>query len=219
MYIRCIDDDRIISFFSTAKGASETPYMNAEVRESLGLTGVPWVRMRQVHGCEVYEINSPIKEDIVLDGYDALLTDVRGICLVTGHADCIPVQLYDPVRQVIAAVHAGWRGTALGIAQKTADLMRDKYGCHDIKGYIGPGISKCCFEVGPEVIEAFGEYPSCIHGDHVDLKEINRIQLINSGIKEVKVSDICTYCDHRYISYRRDNKTRLRMGSGICMPL
>ena len=219
MYIKGLDDDNIISFFTTKKGAGRTPFTNEEVREVLGLTDVPWVRGRQVHGCEIFEVNSPIKEDLSLEGYDAFVTDVKGVCLVTGHADCIPVQLYDPEKEVIAAVHAGWRGTALNIAGKTAELLRDKYHCQDIKAWIGPGISKCCFEVGPEVVEAFKDYPECIYGDHIDLKEINRVQLVNSGIKEIAVSDICTYCDEGFISYRRDKEPVLRMGSGICMPL
>ncbi len=87
---------------------------------------------------------------------DGLVTDIPGVTLVVFSADCLPILLYDPVRRVVAAVHAGWRGTALGIAARAVEQMGDCYGCdrQDILAAIGPGISKCCFETHEDVPNA-----------------------------------------------------------------
>lgn len=90
---------------------------------------------------------------------DGILTDEPGVALVCFAADCTPVLLFDPVRQAIAAVHAGWRGTAQGIAYKAVLRMQEEFGCapEDIRAAIGPCIGRCCFEVGPEVPDAMRE--------------------------------------------------------------
>ncbi len=218
MYIETFQEEDLTAFFTDREGSSASPYMNEDVRSALQLTDTPWVRIHQVHKDRIAVIEDRPEGDVVLEDYDALITNVPGLVLVTVHADCIPVQLYDPDQRVIAAVHAGWRGTALGIAGKAARQMRDRFGCRNIQAYIGPGISLCCFEVGPEVIEAFQErYEACIEGDHVDLKAINRMQLEAEGVRSIQVSDQCTFCSSRFVSYRRDSGTDQRMASGICM--
>ena len=157
LYIDGLKDKYIRSFFTTAQGAAQTPYANKAVRAALDMEDIIWVRSRQVHRDSILAIEQKPETDLILDGYDAFVTDVPGVCLITAHADCIPVQLYDPDRKVIAAVHAGWRGTALGIAAKAAELMKAKYDCRNIRGYIGPGISKCCFETDTDVPQAMRE--------------------------------------------------------------
>lgn len=219
MYINTVDKEKIKGFFTDKNGTSESPYMNYDVRRSLGLSDMPWVRIKQVHGDNI-AYPDKITGDTVLDGYDAMITDRSGICLVTVHADCVPVQLYDEKRNVIAAVHAGWRGSALGISAKAARIMREEFGCEDIKGYIGPAISMCCYEVGDEVASEFPDYEGAVSvkdgRSHVDLKTVNRIQLEKAGVKDVEVSGICTCCNDKYVSYRR-SKTVMRMASGIYM--
>ncbi len=167
------------------------------------------------------------------EGYDAIITDISGVLLTTGHGDCIPVWLYDPVLKVIGIVHAGWKGTVLGIAGDTALEMQKVYGCKasDIVAYIGPGISKCCFEVSEDVR---GEFAAIDWGwefifddtdetgrktgkSHIDLKKINRRWLENAGLKtaNIEISSECTCCDsEHYYSYRRDGDTR-RMAAYI----
>lgn len=220
MYIKTVEEGKIRGFFTDKEGTSASPYMNMEVRESLGLMDYPWIRSHQVHSDEIRYINSAF-EDMELEGYDALVTDQAGIVLTTVHADCIPVQLYDPDRGVIAAVHAGWKGTALGIAAKAAGYMRDEFDCQNIHAYIGPGISLCCFEVGDEVAERFMDYEGvCVkYGEkyHVDLKKVNEMQLKAAGVENITVSDRCTYCDDSFVSYRRDGGTDQRMASIIVM--
>ena len=121
-YIDGLKDKHIRSFFTTAEGADKTPYDNEAVRAALDMEDIIWVRSRQVHKDCILVIDQKPETDLILDGYDAFVTDVPGVCLITAHADCIPVQLYDPDRKVIAAVHAGWRGTALGIAARRQSL-------------------------------------------------------------------------------------------------
>ncbi len=220
MYEKTVEEGNIVGFFTDKEGTSPSPYMNMEVREALGLMDFPWVRSHQIHSDEIRYVDS-VLEDTYLEGYDALVTAEPGIALVTVHADCIPVQLYDPDRGVIAAVHAGWKGTALGIAAKAATYMRDEFDCNNIHAYIGPGISLCCFEVGEEVAERFMDYEgACIcFGEkyHVDLKRVNEMQLKEAGVENISVSDSCTFCDDRFVSYRRDGGTDQRMASIIVM--
>ena len=93
---------------------------------------------------------------------DALLTDRPGLLLAVQVADCLPILLADPERRVVAAVHAGWRGTLAGIVAKTVGRMRQEFGCTPKKmlAAFGPGIHRCCYEVGREVVEKFeGKFP------------------------------------------------------------
>ena len=227
LYIDGLKDKYIRSFFTTAQGAAQTPYANKAVRAALDMEDIIWVRSRQVHRDSILAIEQKPETDLILDGYDAFVTDVPGVCLITAHADCIPVQLYDPDRKVIAAVHAGWRGTALGIAAKAAELMKAKYDCRNIRGYIGPGISKCCFETDTDVPQAMreafkwaNEYISegrAAGKFYVDLKGVNKRQLEEAGVRNIEVSDICTCCNENFCSHRRNPAVNLRMASGICL--
>ena len=227
LYIDGLKDKYIRSFFTTAQGAAQTPYANKAVRAALDMEDIIWVRSRQVYRDSILAIEQKPETDLILDGYDAFVTDVPGVCLITAHADCIPVQLYDPDRKVIAAVHAGWRGTALGIAAKAAELMKAKYDCRNIRGYIGPGISKCCFETDTDVPQAMreafkwaNEYISegrAAGKFYVDLKGVNKRQLEEAGVRNIEVSDICTCCNENFCSHRRNPAVNLRMASGICL--
>ncbi|OFV81947.1 MAG: hypothetical protein A3D93_00660 [Acidobacteria bacterium RIFCSPHIGHO2_12_FULL_67_30] len=88
---------------------------------------------------------------------DALLTDRPGLLLAVQVADCLPILIADPARRVVAAVHAGWRGTLAGIVAKTVGRMRQEFGCRPKRmlAAFGPGIHRCCYEVGREVVEGF----------------------------------------------------------------
>ena len=136
---------------------------------------------------------------------DALVTDTPGIALTVFTADCTPILLHDPVTGSVGAVHAGWRGTALGIAKKAADAMVSAFGCRpsDIRAAIGPNIGVCCFETHSDVPEAMlaalgEEARPFLHGSegkfHVDLKQINALWLRRSGIANITISNHCTAC-------------------------
>lgn len=161
---------------------------------------------------------------------DGLLTREPGVCLAVFSADCIPVLLCDPVRRAVCAVHAGWRGTALGIAARGVERMVQVCGSRprDILAAIGPGISTCCFETHADVpgglragMGAAAEaYIHPIPGTekyHVDLKGANRAWLLRAGLapEHIAVCAACTACgletfwSHRRLGARRGSMAAL----------
>ena len=174
-----------------------------------------------------------------LEGVDAVYTDVKRICVGVSTADCIPVLLFDNRCKVVAAVHAGWRGTVARIVACAIKVMGEDLGSHpdDMMAWIGPGISLEAFEVGDEVYEAFRnagfDMPniarrlpsaSATADDgckwHIDLVECNRRQLVEAGIDErnVHVSGICTFANCTdYFSARRLGINSGRIYSGIML--
>lgn len=158
---------------------------------------------------------------------DALIVSEPGNLVGIRTADCIPILLADPVRRVVAAVHAGWRGTVANIAGKTVRKITKELGgsAHDLIAAIGPGIGVCCFEVGMDVWEQFWDlFPErmsigSVDRHYVDLVEANRRQLLEAGIpaEHIDVSGLCTVCSGtgEFHSYRRDRDNSGRMVSAI----
>lgn len=155
-----------------------------------------------------------------IKGYDALITDQKGVALVTFYADCVPVFFYDPEKQIIALAHSGWRGTVKEIAAEVVNEMITKFNSRtdEIMVSIGPSIGKCCFEVGKEVYEEFIQklpwskrycYENAVTGKwHIDLKAIIKNTLINCGVDDqnISVTGICTKCNKDvFFSHRGDN--------------
>lgn len=168
----------------------------------------------------------------MLQGIDALITREPGCCLCISTADCIPILLYDRKNAVVAAVHAGWRGTVSRILRRTLDKMRTCYATEgkDVTACIGPGISLSAFEVGDEVYEAFrengfpmeyiSEWEPETHKYHIDLWAANRLQLQDFGIPsaQVETANICTYHRHEeFFSARRLGIQSGRILSGIML--
>lgn len=162
-----------------------------------------------------------------LPATDALVTNIPGICLMVLTADCVPVLLYDFKRRVIAAVHAGWRGTAGGIVKATVERMQAVYGCRPSRllAGIGPSIGPCCFEVGEEVARVFiaQDREEAVErvGEkyHVDLGAINKEQLREAGVLESHIENagVCTRCSRpAFFSYRGGDAV-FRFGSGIML--
>ena len=185
-----------------------------------------FVVAKQVHGDRIAVVTESDKGhgasnyETALDATDALITDIPGICLMVLLADCTPVLLYDPVKRVAAAVHAGWQSTAKQIGRKTVEVMRHSYGCRpeDIVAGIGPSIGACCYEVGHEVISQF-EAGLVDELGHLDLWEANRRQLTEAGVlpEHIEVAGICTKCNaHRFFSERHMPGTG-RFGAGIML--
>lgn len=145
---------------------------------------------------------------------DGLITNEPGVVLTIFSADCTPILFFDPVKRAVGAAHAGWRGTALGIAKKTVEAMVREFGCcpPDIRAAIGPCIGKCCFETDADVptamIEALGEEARPFITQkgpkyHVDLKGLNALWLQRAGVQNIQVSEDCTVCRHdRFWSHR-----------------
>jgi YfiH family protein len=179
------------------------------------------VRLSQVHGTRVVRVGrgDNIGRLAAVDG-DGLCTDEPGLALSIHVADCTPIVMGCGRTGACAALHAGWRGTVLGMARAGLKSLQREFGCRaeELHVALGPCIGRCCFEVGPEVVEAFAKaMPNArdagvIHVElgskpHIDLRRFQRLQLEAAGVlpENIDVSDACTLCDPegRFFSYRQ----------------
>jgi polyphenol oxidase len=147
---------------------------------------------------------------------DALITNQAGLSVSIRTADCYSILLADPATRSVAAIHAGWRGTAAGAVRETVARMHREFGtrAEDLHAAIGPGIGACCYEVGAEVAREFG-YGGA---GKIDLAAANRRQLLDAGVpfERIHALNLCTYCDAaRFHSFRRDKSAAGRMISYI----
>jgi polyphenol oxidase len=215
-------------FFNRYGGHSSPPYMSnnvsygvgdqveniqknrEEIKVTLGISLL--LSAHQVHGDKVYSSKfREVKNDMEVDGFDALITDQVGVGLMIQQADCQAVLLYDPVCRVIAAVHCGWRGSVLGIIGKTVEVMTYDYGCNssDMVAAISPSLGPCCAEFVNHKSELPQEFQSFQMEDcYFDFWQISRLQLRTSGVKNdaVHAVEVCTCCSQEYFSYRRSRR-------------
>ncbi len=190
-----------------------------------------FVSALQVHGDKIYEASShesrgwkSLDETLRVD---AMITNVPNVALTILTADCVPILLYDPIRQAVGAVHAGWQGSRLNIATKTVRKMEESYGSDpaDILVGIGPSIRGCCYEVGTDVAEHFISYSGTVEDKKdgkylLDLKLVNSLQLRDAGVLErnIEISPYCTSCDNdKFFSYRKEGGTKGRFVSAISL--
>jgi hypothetical protein len=176
--------------------------------------------MKQVHGTQV--LRAPWEG--TPEG-DAAIAGEAGWILGVETADCLPLLLVDPRRRAVAAVHAGWRGTAAGVARRAVEALRDGGSrSADLLAALGPGIGPCCYEVGDELRAAFGPRGSELFRPgprgrpHLDVREANRRQLLEAGLVPERMHDVdeCTYCrEDLYHSYRREGAGAGRMISFV----
>lgn len=154
---------------------------------------------------------------------DGLITNKKNIAIALNFADCVPLVFYDPIKKVAAIAHAGWKGTVQRIGPKTVEKMASHFSCNpeDIIALIGPSIGKCCFEVQEDVLEKIkasidSNWDDAIEGAHADLKIVNKIQLLASGIKKIDLSTYCTSCQTElFFSYRKENGNTARHSAVI----
>ncbi|MBQ8830362.1 MAG: peptidoglycan editing factor PgeF [Oscillospiraceae bacterium] len=192
--------------------------------ETLEIVPVEFAFSKQVHRDDIRVCTMEDRQGVpysVPYEADGLITDVKDLPLVIFTADCTPILLHDPVRGVVGAVHAGWRGTVVDIAGKAVRKMCEVYGCDagSICAAIGPCISECCFETGAEVYEAV----KAVLGDAaeryaekkpndkymIDLKGVNAHLLKRAGVKNIEISEECTKCScEKYWSHRATNGKR-----------
>lgn len=201
----------------------------------LGVDGDRLLLPHQTHGVEVRQIADdffalpPAVQAMLLDGVDALMTNVPKVCIGVSTADCIPLLLLDTEHKACCAIHSGWRGTVVRIAQKTLATMRAAYGTKSdsLLAVIGPGISAQHFEVGDEVYEQFASagfnMPAISHREdkwHIDLMECCRQQLVEAGVKPeaIQATGECTYANaDKYFSARRMGAESGRIYTGIML--
>lgn len=246
--------ERVVAFSTTRKGGiSEGEYASFNINPYCGdspshisenlsrlsrALGLPSSRIllpHQTHSDKILTINndfyslSELAQANLLDGVDALITAIGGVCVGVSTADCIPVLLYAPDARVVAAVHAGWRGTCQRICQKTIEQMRQTYAVDtaQLRAVVGPGICEDCFEVGQEVYDKFEEANfdmsliAVRHNKwHINLPETNRMQLVEAGVPPVNITmaGLCTLTDaDKWFSARRQGIQSGRIYTGIIL--
>ena len=166
----------------------------------------------QVHGTAVRVWDRPpdgggsAVPGAALDRVDAHATELLGIGLLVLAADCLPVALAAPGR--VAMVHCGWRGLAAGILDRALAGFADPPAAA-----IGPGIGPCCYEVGPEVVDALRAVPGAVHGGRLDLRAVARGRLEAGGVERIDDVGLCTSCRaDLFFSHRRDGGVTGRQG-------
>ncbi len=213
-------------------GFGDSRWSEADLLAFAAAKGMRPVIMQQLHSDIVHRLDEA--PGGTLEG-DALMTNVPGLLLVIRTADCLPVLLVDEANRAVAAVHCGWRGTESRILDKAVRAMGEAYGSKpaDMLAALGPCIGAACYEVGPEVRDAFlraGFPPSVfverghLSGDpgprsrrrstSLDLKAANRWLLDGLGFRRANVFDAgpaCTHCEPRLLSYRRNSADPRRM--------
>ncbi|HXY42256.1 MAG TPA: peptidoglycan editing factor PgeF [Vicinamibacteria bacterium] len=191
----------------------------ARVERLLQPHGVLWL-LRQVHGHTVVEPPWPAPP-----AADAAVSGRRGDLLGIETADCLPVLLVDPVRRAVAAVHAGWRGTAARVTGRAVSaLVLRGSRPEELLAALGPAIGACCYEVGDELRPAFGDEAAHVFSagpngrPHLDLAAANRRQLLAAGVPAAAITSVleCTRCrPELYHSYRREGRGGGRMISYV----
>ncbi len=225
--------------FNLGEFAGDDPQSVAENRQRLanrlGVGAHQLIFPHQIHEDRILKVDEnflslpPEHQKQAASGYDALVTNVLNICIGVTTADCVPLIAYDPYKKVLAAIHAGWRGTVARIAPKTIHRMVEDYDCvaENILIGIGACISAEKFEVGEEVVAAFREAnieindASFLHPQtnkcHIDLQEVNRNLLLEEGIlpPNIELMKLCTYThEELFFSARRQGIKSGRMVTG-----
>jgi YfiH family protein len=200
---------------------------------AFGIDASRVVRVRQVHGDGVLVVDDGLARRpgfpaCLVDERverDALVTRLPGLALVVSTADCVPILIWDPVQRVVAAVHAGWRGTAKRVAAEAVAVMGARFGTvpTDCLAAIGPSIRGCCYEVDGPVGEAMGRnipgweaqaVPTRPGHWRLDLAALNRMVLEAAGLtpERIEVVDLCTACrTDLFFSHRADHGRTGRM--------
>ena len=209
---------------------------NLEIAASdLGFRSTDLVTVDQQHGNNVHVVEQSSEEDTDFDDHggaapeiiikaDAIVTSAKYVPVGVLIADCLPLLLFDPERNVVAAVHAGWRGVVSKVASRAVRVMQKRFNSRaaDVRAVLGPYIGPCCYTVGPEVIDSFaGSYV----GDNLkdknvygvedrrswfDLGRAVRHELLHMGLDwdNIAFEYACTSCDNdRLFSHRKENGT------------
>ncbi len=166
--------------------------------------GLRWLcASRQVHGSSVLRVRTRDGsggEALALDA-DGHATALRGVGVMVLVADCLPVLLVS--EGAVAALHAGWRGLAEGVLQEGVRAVRELGGAGEIVALVGPGAGPCCYEVGAEVHAAF-RGAQRVGARNIDLPALAHERLAAAGVERVERVGICTICDARLYSHRRE---------------
>ena len=213
--------------FTLGPMGSENPaiQMNrARFQAAVGMTGWPLLKLKQVHSTVVHDLRDTLAASQPVEG-DGAITSLGGAMLGIQTADCVPILIASQNGRVIAAVHAGWRGTAGRIVETAVKKMVSAYGVApgELIAVIGPHNAVCCYEVGEEVVTAIGDDEAIVRRPewakpHLNQALANRNQLLSAGIPDpqILVSNLCTQCrEDLFYSYRREGERAGRLLSVI----
>lgn len=199
--------------------------------DALGVEDAKACTVWQVHSADVVVVDAPpVEKHRWLARADALVTDKAGIPLSMRFADCVPLLFHDPVKGVIGAAHAGWRGMVQGVGAATVRTLVQTYGCNpaNIRAAIGPSIGRDDYQVGEEVVAAvqayFGTTDGLITRDpadgsaYLDLWAANRLDLERAGVGEIEIAGISTAAHtDEFFSHRAEGGKTGRFGMVICL--
>jgi YfiH family protein len=189
------------------------------------------VSVKQVHGRDALIVDKPVEAGMTFDGeWDAVITNQPGVLVTVRTADCVPVLVHDPIHNVVAAIHSGWRGSVAGIVPRTLVMMQQTFESAAESMYvaIGPSAGLCCYEVDEPVLEpirAFSFWPSVVRETGqgralLDLRAFICSQAQAAGIRDENMwtVDLCTICQPNvFHSYRREGIAKQTMSSGIML--
>ena len=221
------------SEFNCCGYTGDSPEHVAECRSrlcrELGIGEANFVTARQTHSARVAVIDS--LPTGLIEGVDALVTRLRGVAVGVFTADCVPILLCDAEAGVVAAVHAGWRGTVAGIVRNAVETMTEQGARPErIEAVVGPSICWDCFEVGDEVVAEFRRHAFSLHDivkrnsatnkPYINLAAANRWLLESSGVPaaNISLSGLCTRCEPlRFFSARALGINSGRVLTGIVL--
>ena len=206
-----------VAFSTRRGGVSEGPYESlnlglltddvaervaenrARLAHAVGLDPARVATGWQKHGVEIASWDGPLDSGAELREVDGHTTREPDLGLLVLVADCLPVALAGGGRA--AMLHAGWRGLAGGILEKGVDLFDQPP-----TAVVGPGVGGCCYEVGPEVLEAFADLDGVADGRMLDLRKVAEARLRGAGVTTIEHTDLCTSCrGDLFFSHRRDD--------------
>ncbi len=185
------------------------------------------VTVQQVHGNNIFMATKAVKKEP--EGYDIIVTDQPGVGVAVKTADCLPILLVEPEARIVAAVHAGWKGTLIRVVEKAVERIEEMGGePRNLLAALGPNMVGACFEVEEDVKKSFEreflDWPILKKKNDkkwlLDVAETNRLQLLELGIKSSQIDriDLCTHCRaDLFWSYRRDGEKAGRMINFIQM--
>jgi YfiH family protein len=215
------------NLFTLGPTSSENPAIpinRARFLAAVGMPGWPLLKLRQVHSGIVRDMKDTWAANEPLEG-DAAITALRGATLGVQTADCVPILIADREARAVAAIHAGWRGTAKKIAVKTIEQLHESYEipAGSLTAVIGPHNAVCCYEVGEDVVDAINNPAAFVRKEewakpHFDQAAANRMQLLEAGVPEdqIFISNLCTQCrPDLFYSYRREGEQTGRLLSVI----
>jgi len=184
-----------------------------------------YLTLEQIHGAEVAVLKQKDKlpKDNFFTNSDGLITNKRGVLIILRHADCVPIFLSDPKKEVIGLVHSGWKGTVSKIGLAALLKMISQFGTKpkDIYIQLGPSAQKCCYLKNLSLFNILPEWKGFVRkeksGASIDLTGFISQMFLEAGIlpNHIKVSKICTVCDHQFFSWTRQRQKGEKPKNGV----